>query len=146
MGKKDLVDRYTGEVVSGSVRSNRLVPIAIKKEKVDPFTRTERGYIPPTVQIADMMNAGLRLAAERRARFDSSELNIADEEDVPLDPMREQGLDLADVSRLAEKAKNAATALQEAVRAKEKEKADAAEKARIQVEVEKELQARQAVK
>ncbi len=146
MAKKELLDRYTGELVTGSIRSNRLVPVSIKKEPVDPFTRTERGYVPPTIQIADMMNAGLRLAAERRARFDSVELEVPEEEDIPLDPMREQGLDLADVSRLAEKAKNAATALQEAVRTKKKEVADAAEKARIQEQVEKELQARQAVK
>ncbi len=143
---KELIDRYSGELVSGKVKSNRYVPVKSKKEPVDPFTRTERGYIPPTIQISDMMNAGLRLAAERRARFDSVDLNVPDGEDVPLDPMREPGLDLADVSRLADRAKNAATALQEAVRTKEKEKSDAAEKARIQVEVEKVLQAREAVK
>ena len=144
--KRELVDRYTGEVVDGVVASNRFVPVAIKKEKVDPLTRTERGYIPPTVQIADMMNAGARLAAERKARFDSQELGMEEGADVPLDPTREQGLDLVDVQRLAEKAKNAATALQEAVRAKEKEAADAAKQAELQAAVEKALAERAAVK
>lgn len=141
---KELVDRYTGEIVSGKVASNRFVPASIKKEKVDPFTRTERGYIPPTVQIADMMNAGLRLAAERKARFDS-EL-VGEGEEVPLDRTREPGLDLVDVQRLAERAKSAATALEEAVRAKEKEASDAAKQAELQAAVEKALQERAAVK
>lgn len=131
-------DRFSGEVKEVPFLSQRHLCVGVKKEKFDSFTRTERGYVPPTVQIADMMNAGLRLAAERRARFDSQ--YVKEGEEVPLDPTREPGVDLVDMGRLAEKAKNAATAFEEAVRAKEKEASDAARQAEINAAVEKALQ------
>lgn len=137
------VDRYTGEPVECSVRSSRLVPVGVKKEKVDPSTKVERGYIPLAIRVQEMLGAGLRLVEERRARFDSIDLGTGDGEDIPLDPMREPGLDLVDVGKLATKAKKAVTALQERVAAKEKEASDAKAKAEFQAAVEAELQARQ---
>lgn len=134
----EVVDRYSGEIVSKSFRSSRFVAGKIKKEPFDPFTRTERAYVPPQIQIGDMMEAGKRLAEERRKRFDTDYFPQEDQE-IPLDPMRELGLDLADVSKLALKAKKAAEGLQERIVAKQKEVADAEEKSRIQSRVEKAL-------
>jgi len=91
-------------------------------EKGDTKSITETGYIPPTQQIKDMMQAGIRLAKERRARFDSLELNLAEDEEPPFDPTREPNVDLVDVQRahhraqanMKEAAKRAQKALEKA--------------------------------
>lgn len=64
-----------------------------------PTSITETAYIPPTQQIKDMMAAGIRLADERRARFDTKDLDIQPGDEPPADPMREPNLDLVDAQR-----------------------------------------------
>lgn len=98
----DAIDLVTGEVVKVPYQTNRYQSIASWQEHPDEKSITETAYVPPQVQIQDMMEAGLRLAAERKARFDSVELNVQEGEDIPLDPTREPGVDLVDVQRAAE--------------------------------------------
>ena len=64
-------------------------PVGDFEEHPVKESQTETAYVPPQVQIADMMDAGVRLAAARRARFDSTELGedlAGPEVDLPLDP------------------------------------------------------------
>lgn len=96
---------------------------------------TETAYVPPQIRIQDFMEAGGRLAEERRKRFQSVILGAGEEDEIPLDVMSEPNLDIVDVMRegkaaeaRAKKAKNAvveASARAEAVR---KEAAEAAAK------------------
>lgn len=52
------------------------------------------GYIPLEKQVKAMMSAGMRLDSFRSAQFDSEDENG----DIPLDPTRKPGYDLADAS------------------------------------------------
>lgn len=141
----EALDIYTGEVKEVPFFTQRYVPLAAKGEKEDSKSITETAYIPPQVQIADMMQAGVRLAEERRARFDSVELSTPDGEDPPLDPLREPGLDLSDLSRLESSVSAVRTAMEEQARVKAKEESDAQRQAEINAAVEKVL-AEKAVK
>jgi len=56
----------------------------------------QAGYLPPQVQIEQMMEAGRRLADYRKEQFDA----LYDVDDVELDPTRSPGFDMADASAL----------------------------------------------
>jgi len=133
------VDRFTREVVKAAFGSQRLVPVTCTKCKVDPVTKVERGYIPLDVRVNDMLAAGRRLVDEKRARFDSLEQNVPVEE-LRLDPLREPGVDILDVARIAERQVVKIKAEEAARIAAEKEKADALRQAEINAAVEKALQ------
>lgn len=67
------------------------------REKNLGETMTERaGYIPPKIQIEQMILAGVRLDQQRKDLYDFTE----DQEDdgTFMDPTREPGYDLADAS------------------------------------------------
>lgn len=135
----EYMDVYTGEVVKAAFATQRFVPLGPTQEKEDHSSITETAYVPPQIQIRDMMLAGLRLAEERRARFDSVELGVEDG-DIPLDPTREPGVDIVDLERAAAAVSAAVNVAVESAAAKEKEVADAARKAEINAAVEKALQ------
>lgn len=140
------LDVYTGELVDVPFFSQRNVPLDMKYEKEDHQTATEQAYVPPQVQIADMMLAGLRLAEERRARFDSVDLNVSEEEDLPLDPLREPGLDLVDVSRAVAGLNESLKRYQEKANREAQEAKDAEQKKVFEAAIQAELEARKAVK
>jgi len=67
-------------------------------EENDGLTITESaGYIPPKVQIENLINAGKRLAQWRKEQYDFPEDDDVDESFE--DPTRGPGYDLADASR-----------------------------------------------
>ena len=69
-------------------------------EVLDPHSETEQaGYIPPQVQIENMILAGQRLDESRRAQFDFESADDIDED--AYDPTRSGNFDLADATRLA---------------------------------------------
>jgi len=110
-------------------------PDGFEVDQVSPRSITELAYVPPQVMIKDMMDAGRRLAAERRMRFDSVELGVEDVQgDMPLDPTREPGVDLVDVTR-AERAVRSRLEAQRELRRKAKE--DALQKAKEAAEAAK---------
>ncbi|WNK15116.1 MAG: hypothetical protein [Microvirus sp.] len=98
-------DLLTGEALNASVMSNLTRPVQGRIPDGDSSTITEQGYIPPSALIQDMEDMGARILADRRARFDNRELELDDDEDVPLDPLREPGSDIVDVMRVAAIAK-----------------------------------------
>lgn len=101
-------------------------PVADFSEVPEEGSITETAYVPPQVQIMDMMDAGRRLAEARRARFDSVSYGLRDDEDVPLDITRGPNVDVVDVQKAAEGLK---VRLDEAQTAEDKKKADEAAKA-----------------
>lgn len=69
-----------------------------KPEKMDPLTITEsRGYIPPHVQVENLLQAGRRLVEFRKEQYDFPPGEKPDESFE--DPTRRPGYDLADASR-----------------------------------------------
>lgn len=71
-----------------------------EKEKGGGKIITESaGYIPPKIQIEQMIMAGQRLDLARKEQFDFGPDDEIDEDYV--DPTREPGFDLADASQLA---------------------------------------------
>ena len=67
-------------------------------EVMDPHSETEQaGYIPPQIQIENMILAGQRLAESRRAQFDFESADDIDED--AYDPTRSGNYDLADASQ-----------------------------------------------
>lgn len=71
-----------------------------KYEVLDPHSETEQaGYIPPQVQIENMMLAGQRLDQSRKAMFDFASEEEIDED--AFDPTRSGNFDLADASQMA---------------------------------------------
>jgi hypothetical protein len=57
------------------------------------------GYIPPKIQIENLINAGKRLIEHRKNMYDFDE-GVADDDNFT-DPTRDPGFDMADASRLA---------------------------------------------
>lgn len=55
------------------------------------------GYIPAKVRIERMVQAGQRLKSMDVSNFDTIDPNV-DDEDLPIDPSRKPGYDLADAS------------------------------------------------
>ena len=69
-------------------------------EVLDPHSETEQaGYIPPQVQIENMMLAGQRLDQSRKAMYDFASEDEIDED--ASDPTRRGNFDLADASQMA---------------------------------------------
>lgn len=130
------VNVLTGEAVQADFATAYIRPLKDESERPSPASIVEQAYVPPQAQIQDMMDAGVRLAAYRKARFDTVELQIAENGDVPLDVTREPGADLVDVQRAAEdlEARLGAEASKAeiAARAKAKADAEAADAARIE--------------
>jgi hypothetical protein len=135
----EALDIYTGELVKVPFYTPRFVPSTMQYEKEDHFSITEQAYVPPQVQIADMMIAGLRLAEERRARFDSTELNLPEEEDIPMDPLREPGIDLVDVQRAAIRVSESLRASQEKANREIKEAQDEEQKKVFEQRIQEEI-------
>lgn len=66
-------------------------------EKMDPISKTEQaGYVPPKIQIENMILAGRRLSQARLEQFDEYQ----GQGSLELDPTRRPGLDLAEASIL----------------------------------------------
>lgn len=133
---------YTGEVRTGHGHTSEEIPVEPTVEPEDHRSITEQSYIPPQVQINDMLLAGLRLDAERRARFDSSDMNIEDPNQIPLDPTREPGVDLVDIQRIGSAARSTLEKIQIEENKKAKEKRDLEYKAELEKAVQFELELR----
>lgn len=66
-------------------------------EEFDPVSKTEQsGYIPPKIQIEQMMYSGQKLSGFRKEMFDLSN----GEDDGEIDPTRSKSLDLAEASQM----------------------------------------------
>ena len=71
-----------------------------KYEVLDPHSETEQaGYIPPQVQIENMILAGQRLDQSRKAMYDFASEDEIDED--AYDPTRRGNFDMADASQMA---------------------------------------------
>ena len=71
-----------------------------KYEVLDPHSETEQaGYIPPQIQIENMILAGERLNQTRKEMYDFSSADEIDED--AFDPTRRGNFDLADASQMA---------------------------------------------
>ena len=69
-------------------------------EVLDPHSETEQaGYIPPQIQIENMILAGERLNQTRKEMYDFSSPDEIDED--AYDPTRRANFDLADASQMA---------------------------------------------
>ena len=68
-------------------------------EVLDHSETEQAGYIPPQVQIENMMLAGQRLDQSRKALYDFPSEDEIDED--AYDPTRRGNFDLADASQLA---------------------------------------------
>ena len=69
-------------------------------EDIDPHSETEQaGYIPPQIQIENMILAGQRLDQSRKALYDFASEDEIDEDAI--DPTRSGNFDLADASQQA---------------------------------------------
>ena len=69
-------------------------------EVMDPHSETEQaGYIPPQIQIENMILAGERLNQSRKEMFDFASEEEIDED--AFDPTRRGNFDLADASQMA---------------------------------------------
>ena len=69
-------------------------------EVMDPHSETEQaGYIPPQIQIENMILAGERLNQTRKDMYDFSSPDEIDED--AYDPTRRANFDLADASQMA---------------------------------------------
>lgn len=95
----EAADIITGEVGEVKFFTSYHRPLKQEGELLTQESKTERAYIPPAELIKDMMGAGEQLLAARKARYDTD--LVAEGEEVGLDPTREPGLDLADLSRQA---------------------------------------------
>ena len=102
-------------------------------EDIDPHSETEQaGYIPPQIQIENMILAGQRLDQSRKALYDFASEDEIDEDAT--DPTRSGNFDLADATQMAmlaesslsdqadkaDKARKASQTAQEAQRAADK--------------------------
>lgn len=94
-------------------------------KQFDKKSKTEKaGYIPPKVQIENMILAGERLDAYRKEMYQAE---TDDSEEPEIDPTRNPNFDLADASRISrsleQKAEQVATANAEVkIKAEEKKK------------------------
>ena len=69
-------------------------------EVMDPHSETEQaGYIPPQIQIENMILAGERLNQSRKELYDFTSPDEIDED--AFDPTRRGNFDLADASQMA---------------------------------------------
>ena len=136
----ELYNLLTGEVTEGPFQTayhrSTIEPKPIPGS--DKPTHPIEPYIPPQAQIKDMMMAGARLKETRRLRFDT------EEEDAPLDPTREPGIDIVDLERAAklarEQMRNIQDRLEKARKAKEDKEQLKLFDEKVNAEVERRLQ------
>jgi hypothetical protein len=119
-------DILSGETAEARFYTQYDRPVRDESEHPSLESQTETGYVPPEVQIEDMMRAGKTLMEYRKARFDTVELADQEGDEIPLDPTREPGVDLVDVMRAS---RNVFQRLKA-----QKEKADAEEIRKVQLE------------
>ena len=137
----ELYNLLTGEVMEGPFATAYHRPTAQEKPipGSDKPTHPIEPYIPPQAQIKDMMMAGARLKETRRLRFD-----VEADEDAPLDPTREPGIDIVDLEKAAKLAKlnmlNIQEKLEKARKAKEEKEQLKLFDEKVNAEVERRLQ------
>jgi hypothetical protein len=127
-----VVDVFTGEVSDSNFQTIYKGSLESQSEIPAKGNITETAYIPPQIQIADFMDAGTRLALERKARFDSIQLELQDEEDVPLDVTREPNVDIVDVQKAANAAEKRINTARKQAQDQAVEASKKAEDARIE--------------
>jgi len=90
-------------------------------EKNSGKTITERaGYIPAKIQIENMINAGKRLSEYRKEMYDYADSTDIPE-DIPMDPTRNPGFDMADASQISREVKKRILKAKEALESAKKE-------------------------
>lgn len=136
-----LVNILTGELTEGLFQSTYIQLLDSQAEHPDPKSITETAYVPPQVQIEDMIDAGVRLAAYRKGRFDSIELAI-DGDEIPLDPMREPAVDVVDTMKIGLAAADRVAKAKAKIGAEIKAQQAAADKAAFEEAVKKEVDKR----
>ena len=83
-------------------------------EKLDSKSETEQaGYIPPQIQIENMILAGERLNQSRKEQYDFASADEIDED--AYDPTRSGNFDLADATQMAMSAVEAMKKAEEAL-------------------------------
>lgn len=69
--------------------------------KVEVFSEDTQvevaGYVSANKKIAQLLSAGVRLNLARKEQFDTMDTDA----DIPIDPTRAPGVDMADISRIA---------------------------------------------
>lgn len=136
----DVFDIFTGEVAKAKFATAYTPEMEPKIAEMSEASITETAYIPPEVQIKDMMEAGTRLAYERRARFDA--IRTGEEGDLPI--TRTSGVDIVDVAKAAQAVEERLAAQQLAAQEKAVKASKEADDARIQAAVKAALEAQQA--
>ena len=90
-----------------------------KYEKLSTKSETEQAvYVPPQIQIENMLLAGRRLADARRDMYDFTSADEIDED--AYDPTRSGNFDLADATRMAMEAEASIAESQKASKAASK--------------------------
>lgn len=128
----DTYDIFDGVVSQKRFASAYNRPVTDEIAPMSELSITETAYIPPEVQIKDMMDAGVRLAQERKARFQAIQ-GEEGEPEVPLE-MR-SGVDIVDVAKMATEVEERLAEQQLAAQAKAKKESEEADNARIQAAV-----------
>lgn len=129
----ETVDILTGELSEKRFQSSYNVSTKDCSEVPVKGNITETAYVPPQHRIQEFMQAGERLAAERRKRYDSVQLGLDEEAEVPLDPSREPNVDIVDVQKAA-KAANMRIKMAQDAAVEDSARAEAARKEAVKAE------------
>lgn len=90
-----------------------------------PISKTETAYVPPDIQIDEMIRAGERLGQSRKEMYDFAP---GEEDDGYVDPTRSPGFDFADASMLERSARASLRQQKQAAEAEKKSTAAAVDK------------------
>lgn len=135
--KREGVDRETGEIVETTFYTQWVRPIKDSSEIPDTKTMTEMSYVPADIQIKEMLDAGARLDAYRKARFSSDLTPEGEEEEI--DPTTEPGVDLVDIGKTAQAVESRLSEQAQTANKKAAEAAKEAQDAAIQAEVDRKV-------
>jgi hypothetical protein len=135
----NVFDIFSGEISKAKFATAYSPAADVDIAPMSELSITETAYIPPEVQIKDMMDAGTRLAFERRARFET--IKAEGEEELPI--TRKNGIDIVDVVKEAVAVEKRLAAQQLAAQEKAVKESEVADEARIQAAVKAALEAKQ---
>lgn len=114
-------DIFTGEVSEKAFATSYAPQLEVVLEPCDDRSITEEGYIPPEVQIREMIEAGQRLDLARKERF--AAMSQEEEEQLEPDVTMQPGVDVVDVMAAA---RSTSSRLEEQARVQKEKEAAAA--------------------
>lgn len=98
--------------------SNR--PPVVAREMIGESITEQAGYIPPDIQVQNMLRAGVVLQSSREGIYDS-DIDAEFDEDGPLDRLDSRGADMVDVHDAVMEAKERAKAAKKATKKRSKD-------------------------